>query len=225
MNSIFFLSSNNFPHLQCCKASNEEVILLNIEFQVVLQSIIQQVAECLNPRVEISNDGRLYSEIGMLQDEINRYLSDPNRGGGPLGCHHFVLSLFLLRKLNSTQRFIGLMTKSYDARCRQVLCLELVHEEMMVKGIWCYFCYERNSYAMQGLQSSTKSVFILLEKDMLPQFATVQKMLFEIHGGKGSSVKDLIKQAQKIKYVSAFFTQCMVDIISTASQFYSLYLR
>ena len=134
MNSIFFLSSNNFPHLQCCKASNEEVILLNIEFQVVLQSIIQQVAECLNPRVEISNDGRLYSEIGMLQDEINRYLSDPNRGGGPLGCHHFVLSLFLLRKLNSTQRFIGLMTKSYDARCRQVLCLELVHEEMMVKA-------------------------------------------------------------------------------------------
>ena len=83
--------------------------------------------------MEIANDGRLYSEIGMLKDDINRCLSDPIRGGGPLGCHHLVLSLFLLRRLNSTQRFIGLMTKSYDARCRQVSCLEPVHEEMTVK--------------------------------------------------------------------------------------------
>lgn len=58
---------------------------------------------------------------------------------------------------------------------------------------------------MQGLQSSAKSVFTLLEKDMLPQFAAVQKMLLEIHGGKASSVKNLIKQAQTIKYVLRCF--------------------
>ena len=189
-----------FSH-QCCKASNEEVILLNIEFQVVLQSIIQHVAECINPRVELANDGRLHSEIGMLQDEINRYLSDQSRGGGPLGCHHIVLSLFLLRKLNSTQRFIGLMTRSYDAQCRQVLCLEPVHREMMVKAHVTLFCFEHLFYALQGLQSSSKSVFVLFENDVLQQFATVQKMLFEINGEKVPYSKNLIKQAQKIRYV------------------------
>ena len=108
---------------ECCSEVSESMkVVMQIEYQAVLQVIAKQIAAV----VERSETDTLTDTIKA----INRLFSKVEMEN----CMKYgmVVGLHLLRNLRSSRKFVELMTLKYDTRCNTINFLKSIHDKLKV---------------------------------------------------------------------------------------------
>lgn len=66
-------------------------------------------------------------QVSNLLSDLNAVLDDESMGGGSIGGHGLVLSLHMLKELQSFWTFISLLTEQYSLLCDSINCLRPFH--------------------------------------------------------------------------------------------------
>ena len=116
--------------MQLCQSSSvpsEEKVLLFIEQQAVVQSLLHQLVQYLNPE-----DAHRLGQLSPVLEDLNGLLDDESMCGGECRGHSMVLAMLLLKRLKSFRKFTVLFNKKYDVICRGINCLLPIRNQLKV---------------------------------------------------------------------------------------------
>ena len=143
-----FVRVADYIQKQLDTSEGKQSILLWVEFQAVVQNLIQELSYYLSP----SHPYKLGDVHSLLKD-INKsvfylvlnhlfilssshhvfsILSSPKMGQDANLRHGMVLSVQLLKLLKSSRKFLMLLTKNYDS-VNSIQCIEPVHHKLRVQ--------------------------------------------------------------------------------------------